>query len=48
MLENIKSLLLDILDLFPLALQVLLPQADLVVAAADGQNVTAQAPADSP
>lgn len=42
------QLLLDILDLLPLALQVLLPQADLVVTTADGKNVTAQTPANTP
>lgn len=36
-----KSLLLNVLYLFPLTLQILLPQADLVVAAAYGKDVSA-------
>lgn len=43
-----NQLLLDVLDLLPLPLQILLPQADLVVAAADGKNVAAQTPANAP
>jgi hypothetical protein len=43
-----NQLLLNVLDLLPLALQILLPQADLVVATADGKNVAAQTPADTP
>lgn len=42
------QLLLDILDFLPLALQVLLPQADLVVTTTDGKNVAAQTPASAP
>lgn len=41
-------LFFNILDLFPLALEVLLPESDFIVATADGQDVTAQAPADTP
>lgn len=33
--------LLDILDLLPLPLQILLPQADLVITAADSKDVAA-------
>lgn len=43
-----SSLLLDRLDELPLAAQVLLPQRNLVVRAADSQHVAAQAPADPP
>ena len=42
------SLLLYPLDAVPLPLQVLLPQANLVVASADGQDVPAQTPAHPP
>jgi len=41
-------LLLNRLDTFPSAAQPLLPQADTVVASADGQYVTAQTPAHAP
>ena len=41
-------LLLDPLDAVPLPSQVLFPQADLVVATADGQDVTAETPAHAP
>lgn len=43
-----NQLLLNVLDFLPLALQILLPQTDLVVAAADGKNVAAQTPANTP
>lgn len=42
------KLLLNVLHLLPLALKVLLPQADLVVTTADGEDVTAQTPAHAP
>lgn len=45
--RSLRSLL-DRLDILPAASQLLLPQADLVVAGADGQNVAAQAPARAP
>lgn len=41
-------LLLNRLDTFPSAAQPLLPQANTVVAGADGQHVTAQTPAYAP
>lgn len=43
-----EKLFFDVFYFLPLALQVLFPQADLVVAAADGQYVPTQAPAHSP
>lgn len=45
--EKMK-LLLDIFHLLPLALEILFPQADLVVTTAHSQDVAAQAPADAP
>lgn len=39
---------LDRLDALPAAGQLLLPQSDLIVTGADGQNVAAQAPARAP
>lgn len=48
-LESSRSCsLLDRLDALPAAGQLLLPQADLVIAGADGQDVAAQAPARAP
>lgn len=44
----IAILVLEAVDASPLALEVLLPQRDLVVARADGQDVAAQRPADAP
>lgn len=41
-------LLFDVLHLLPFALEVLLPQANLVVSSADRKNVTARAPANTP
>lgn len=43
-----RRLFSDLLHLVPLALEILLPQRDLVVASRNRQNVAAQAPADSP
>ena len=43
-----SPLLFDGLDTLPLALEVLLPQTDLVVSARHGQHVPAQAPAHAP
>lgn len=43
-----SSLFLNVLNLLPLALDILLPQADLVVTAAHSKDVAAQAPADAP
>lgn len=42
------SSLLNCLDTFPSTAQPLLPQADSVVASADGQHVTAETPAYTP
>jgi hypothetical protein len=36
------------LNTLPLALQVLLPQADLIFPSTDGQHISTQAPADPP
>lgn len=41
-------LFLNVLDLLPLALEILFPQADLVVTTAHSKDVAAQAPADAP
>lgn len=43
-----RTLLFDILHLLPLSLEVLLPQANLVVSSTDGKNVSARAPANPP
>lgn len=48
LLPFLLVLLFNRLDALPLAAQILLPQRDLVVCAADGQNVAAQRPADAP
>lgn len=40
--------LLDALDTLPFASEILLPQGNLVVASAYGQNVAAQRPAHTP
>lgn len=46
--EKKQPLLFNILDLLPLALEVLLPQTDLVVAPTYGKDVTAETPAHTP
>lgn len=49
MTQKLKQpLLLDILDLLPLPLEVLLPQTDLVITTTDGKNVAAETPANAP
>lgn len=49
MTQKLKQpLLLDILDLLPLPLEVLLPQTDLVITTADGKDVAAETPANTP
>lgn len=46
--KQFLTLFFNVLDLLPLALEVFLPQADLVVTATDSENVAAKAPADTP
>lgn len=46
--ESAGLLFLDVLYLFPLSLQVLLPQTDFVVPSAYGKYVSTGAPAHSP
>ena len=45
---SLLHLLLNCLNTLPLALQVLLPQANLIIASRHRQDVAAQTPADSP
>jgi hypothetical protein len=45
---SVRHLLLNGLDAVPSTFKALLPQADSVVTTADSQDVTAQAPADTP
>lgn len=49
MTQKLKQpLLLDILDLLPLPLEVLLPQTDLVITTTDGKDVATETPANAP
>lgn len=43
-----KNLLLNVLYLLPLSLQILFPQADLVVSSTDSKDVSTRAPANPP
>lgn len=46
--KNGSILFLDVLDLLPLAFQILLPQADLVVTTTDSKDIATEAPAGAP